>query len=314
MKDILVKSTLTIGLILMVLGLLGCKGLENESESSKVSIDISGLLANMPVASSSSDEPSSEQPEGVSSPTENEAQSAVKTLMVVPLTYSKHGEPYTNETFDDDTEEDFEDDAMNSVNFLQFIQLPTSSSTVELEVPTASDGWQLLAAATKGTVTSAEEIEDSVIVYLGFTNQDFQSADDFNDANVSLEITRYCDQDEEDRPKGCATFDGEKEAIVTSAVEIHQIKINDVDQGNGGNAFPWIVRSSPGTGQITASTAASRLDSIVSAYGSSISKIAVHVTHQLSDGKSPACKALDYNSSVASFRTECGEQVNTRNY
>ena len=54
MKSRILKSIVTIAIFAMVVGLFGCKDLDSDSSSSKVSIDISGLLANLPVSSSSS--------------------------------------------------------------------------------------------------------------------------------------------------------------------------------------------------------------------------------------------------------------------
>ena len=326
MKKLILQSTIALALAAMLIGLLSCKEMNSNEDSSKISVDISGLLAQLPAQSSSSSassqsvSQSSQVSAQVSSPPENDAQSAVSTLIVVPLTYSKNGKPYSNSDFDESTESNLEDDAINSAGFLQFIQLPTSSSTVEIEVPATSEGWQLLAAATKDKLESADEFEDAVIYYIGFTEQAFTSADDFNDANVSLELKRHCDQDSNNRPKGCATFDSNQIAVVTSAVEIIELVVT-TDGGTysatGSPIFPWRVKESGGS--FDAATATTNLQTTLSnlmggaALGETITNIAVHATHQESDGKSSACK--NENGTTASvYATLCGEQVYSRDY
>jgi hypothetical protein len=309
-------------LALMTLGLAGCKSLD--SDTTKVSIDISGVLDNLATNSSSSSTSNSPQnSDRISSPEPSDAQTAVKTLLIVPLTFSKHGQPYSFDTFDDDTEEDFEDDAANSANFIKYIQLPTASDTVEIEVPTISEGWQLLSAATVEKVEDSGDIEDATLAYIGFTTQAFKTADGFNkatEAERTLTLKRHCDQSE-NRPKGCATFDGSKKAIVTSAVEIHRVDINGSEQDEGSNTFPWIVRTALDSNEISADTAESRLDAMATAFGKdSITEITIYVTHQKSASAQArtGCTALKFASGSLAFKEKCtadgAYQENSRSY
>lgn len=306
MKKLILQSTIAIALVGMLIGLLSCKDMNTNEDSSKISVDISGLLAQLPANNSSSSASSqsvsqSSQVSGqVASPPENDAQSAVSTLIVVPLTYSKNGEPYSNSDFDESKESNLEDDAINSAGFLQFIQLPTSSSTVEIEVPTTSEGWQLLAAATKDKLESADEFEDAVIYYIGFTEQAFESADDFNDANVTLELKRHCDQDAANRPNGCATFDGSRLAAVTDAVEIHKIEFDG--SADASLTYPIIVRD-PAGANTSPSDAESNLNGL--AAKDTANNITIFVTHQLSNGASTACKDAtnDYENKCGGYQT-----------
>ena len=307
MKNYIVKSTILVGMVIFAIGILGCKNMENNtSDSSKVTVDISGLTKNLATNSSSS-QGSSESPQ-LSSP-DNDAQTAVQTLVIVPLTHAIHGEAYNIEKFDEAADEDFGEDAVNSANYLQVIQLPTSATTVEIEVPNISDGWQLLAAATVEEVVSAEEVGDATLAYIGFTADSYDSADDFGDSDTTLTMVRHCDQDDADMPKGCATFDGDKEAIATSAVEIHQIDINGTDQGDGGNAFPWIVRASPGGGEINVTTAETYMDNIVTSYVGTVNSITVYATHQMSDAAQArtGCTASTSSANIIAKCTEDGE-------
>ncbi len=321
MKKLILQSTIAIALVGMLIGLLSCKGMNTNEDSSKISVDISGLLAQLPANNSSSSASSqsvsqSSQVSGqVASPPENDAQSAVSTLIVVPLTYSKNGEPYSNSDFDESKESNLEDDAINSVGFLQFIQLPTSDSTVEIEVPSTSEGWQLLAAATKDKLESADEFEDAVIYYIGFTEQAFTSADDFNDANVTLELKRHCDQDATNRPKGCATFDGNKDPIVSHAVEIQGVDINGspTPDGMGGNpGLPWLVRS----GDSSVTDVEGYLNTIITNSGGkgAVSNTKIWVTHQLSHGKSADCADNVAGDGTSDYNDKCGFQSYSRDY
>lgn len=295
--------------LVLVLSLFGCKGSDSESGSSTVTIDISGLKQQLLTADN---EAASTGPSRVQSPGASEAQDTVKTLMIAPITYSTHGVPYTMDNFDEDTEDDFENDAANSINFLQFIQLPTSKNTVEVSVPAISEGWQLLAAATSNKVEEVGDIGDdgdgATLVYIGFTEEAFTSASDFTNANVTLTMKRHCDQDDEDQPKGCATFDGDIEAIVTDAVEIHGVKING-DMQSSSYPFPWIVRSNAEGDEISADEAEGRLNNIVTAFGDEtlIESITVLSTHQLSvvnDGNTD-CRNLDSGDTTSDFIEYC---------
>ncbi len=321
MKKIILTSAIVIAMVALSIGLLGCKEMNSNDDTKKITLDISGLLAQLPVSSSSSASSSqsvsqsSQMSSQVSSPPENDAQSAVKTLMVVPLTYSKHGTPYSSSDFSQATEEDLEDDAINSAGFLQFIQLPTSGSTVELEVPTVSDGWQLVAAATSETVESADKLEDAKIYYIGFTTQAFKSAEEFNSANPTLTLKRHCDQDAVNRPNGCATFDGNKDGIVTSAVEIHELYINGIPQSCSalsGGPFPWDVS----TDALAVTRTTNLTDCVDNDWaGGTITSLKLNVTHKQSDGKSIACQTAGGADTTTDYYNKCsGFQTYIREY
>ncbi len=296
--------------MLLSLSLFGCKGSDSDTGGVMLTIDISALKQQL---LTTSNESASTGPSMLESPDTSPAQNTVKTLMIAPITYSNHGEAYSMDSFDKDAEDDFENDAANSIDYLQFIQLPTSRDTVEVTVPAISDGWQLLAAATSNKVEEVGDLgddgNDASLVYVGFTEQSFTSAEDFRDAgDVVLTLKRHCDQDDDDQPKGCATFDGHKEAIVTDAVEIHGVKINGTMQSSS-NPFPWIVRSGPSGDEISAADAEARLNGIVGLFGnaSSITNITVLSTHQLSavnDGNSD-CRNLTASDATADFIENC---------
>jgi hypothetical protein len=305
-----IKNCLSwVAVFTLALSLFGCKGTDSDSGSKTLRIDISGLKQQLVASSSNSS--SADNLENVDSPEVSPAQDSVKTLMIAPITYSNHGVPYSMDTFDKDTEDDFENDAANSINYLQFVQLPTAQDYVEVSVPAISQGWQLLAAATSNKVEEVGDIDDdgagASLVYVGFTEEAFTSADDFTKANATLTMKRHCDQDDEDQPKGCATFDGDKEAIVTDAVEIHGVKVNGIMQSN--QTFPWVVRPDAAGAEFSVAQAESGLNSIISAFGdpSLITSITVLSTHQLSavNKTNTVCRNLTTGDTTSDFIIKC---------
>ncbi|MBU2512853.1 hypothetical protein KJ966_16060 [bacterium] len=319
MEKLIKRGILIVVSMVLIATLSTCKS--SDQEKSTVSIDISALKENLFIAESSSqsDSVNRSESQASASDTSNDAQDAVVTLMIAPLTFVNHGKKYRVEDFGEATETDLENDAVNSIDFLQFVQLSGSSSTVEIEVPTISSGWQLIAVVTNVAIADVEDFKsdenDGAMKYIGFTDESFTSASDFESANPTLTLQRYCDQGEENRPKGCATFDGgvPAKAIVTAAVEIHGVSINGVSQ-TPSTPFPWIVRATPNSNQLSAAAAATALQGIYNSYGSTVESITVTATHQLSLGKSTACRALDHESTTTAFDTACGFQTYSRYY
>lgn len=297
----------------VLFALSGCKSVEQDSESNRISIDISGLKKSLVT-------PSSAQSASVNGPnyvavTESQAQESVLSLLIAPITHSAHGKPYSSdEPFTDDVGDDLEDDAPNSANYIQFIDLPTDQNYVDVEVPSISDGWQLVAAAFKTRVTNiddmTDEANDNAIAYIGFTEKAYTSVDDFNANPVTLKLKRACNQD--NPPKGCAAYDTDKDPILTAAVEIHDILINGASiegslSGWSLPGFPWVVRSNDVSDNV--STYRQHMDSIVSNYGeAAINQIMVKTTHQLSAAfKGTACE----DATGDAILTKCG---NTQDY
>lgn len=283
------SSFITLAALMFVsvlFALSGCKSVEQDSESRRISIDISGLKKNLVT-------PSPAQAASVNGPnyvavSESQAQDTVLSLLITPITFSNHGKPYSsNEPFTDEVGDDLEDDAPNSANYIQFIDLPTDQNYVDVEVPSISDGWQLVAAAFKTRVQNiddmTDEANDNAIAYIGFTEKAYTSVDDFNASPVTLKLKRACNQD--NPPKGCATYDINKDAILTAAVEIQDILINGTTVKNsltgwGLPVFPWVVRNNEVSNNV--STYRQHMESVVSSYGASaINQIIVKTTHQL---------------------------------
>jgi hypothetical protein len=290
--------------------IIGCKFDESDS-STKVRIDISELKKKLVTPSQVSE---SNRNYNVSSPS-SDAQTAVRTLLIAPLTTINHGGPYSpDEPFTSDVEEDLKKDAANSVDYINLVQLPTSKDYVEVEMPAISQGWQLFVAAASLQISSNEDLTDDDKVdslsYVGFTRQSFTSADEFNGANVTLTMRRACLQDT--IPKGCATFNDNKEAVASAAVEILAIEINGTAQTTHAIPFPWVVRSDATQDlaniPVSPSDVEARMNLVRSNFGTSIDLIKVITTHQLSVGQSSNCANLSLTDVTADFKTNCGTQ------
>ncbi|MBU3914014.1 hypothetical protein KKA14_00595, partial [bacterium] len=129
--------------VLFLFALLACKMEKIDSETSTVSIDISPIIQQLAVPSSSVAQTSDEGPSKVSSPVDSPAQDIIKTLIITPLSYTTHGRPYgSTEPVTDAVLDDIEKDVPNSLPYIKFIQLyPGVDTIVELEVPSMSGGW-----------------------------------------------------------------------------------------------------------------------------------------------------------------------------
>ena len=308
MKTTTNRCSFGILVISILFALAGCKSSDAESDKpSTVSIDISALQSQLAVPSSSSSEVA-DDPDKVSSPEASEAQDVINTLIITPLSFSNHGAPYSpDEPVTEAVLDDIEKDVPNSLQFVQFIQLPTSGSTIELEVPSISEGWQLLAIGSSATIENLNDFQkdenENAGKYFGFTSEYFTSAKDLTEQSPTLTLKRACNQDEP--PKGCASYNGDKEPAVTAAVEIQSIKVNGSNVSTSDN-YPWVVRSSPDTGinEISKTTAEQRMLEVVSGR-SSISVLTVVTTHQLSEQQSTICKNLTPSDPTSDFVTKC---------
>ena len=294
---------------------VGCK-FDGSDDTTTVRIDISDLKKHLVTPALPAEQSTLNGPSlAVTSPS-SAAQTPVVTLIIAPLTFTNHGKPYSpDEPFTDTVKDDLENDAPNSANFIHFEQLPSDNDYIEVEVPNISEGWQLLAAASTTTFTSIDDMTDNdnndALAYVGFTERAFTSVDDFNTNSGLLEMRRACYQDTP--PKGCATFNENKDAIATDAVEILSIEINGTEEVHGSFPYPWVVRSGAiGTVdnvEISAATALDRMNSVVSTLGKAgITSLKVKTSHQESLGQSAACIALTAASTVSDFETECGIQ------
>ena len=245
------------------------------------------------------------------------ATDAVKTLIIGPLTYENRGRPYTlSEPVTSTVVDDLADDIANSANYLAFVSLPTDQEFIEFEVPLVSSGWQVIAAASRNDIQTVDDLQQQTnkdsLVYHGFSENVYMSAEDINDADLTITLTRACSVDMPEKPKGCATFGENQVAVVTSAVEIIGVKLNDGDYTPALITFPLIVRDTPVAGQVLPSIAEADLESIVVEISASptplISSLTVLTTHRENPTETQTCRELLDTDSVAAYQAQCEVQ------
>lgn len=311
MKKTLIQYRFGFTLLMVIFVLAGCKSDSDES-SNKVLIDISGLKSKLVAASSPSSAPaqSGVSQSGIPVDDSSPAQTPVTTLIITPIIFTNHGKPYsTDEPFTDAVADDMEKDAPNSIDFIKFIDLSGSENTVEVEVPNISDGWQLLAAASKVPLENVDDMtkeeNDNALAYVGFTEDYYVDAEDFESKNPTLTLKRACYQDE--LPKGCAVYEDNGQANVSSAVEIQGIEINGIAQSPS-PSFPWVVRESPTGDEISVTNAENYMETVYSTFSGTKTTAKVTTTHQLSKNQPSACSELTTAATTTQFTTECGTQ------
>ncbi len=273
---------------------------------------------------------------GVSSaltqPGDSPATSTVNVLIIGSITVNgldgrRGNNPYSIfEPLTSDLKDDLEADLTNSANFIETIILPTSSETVEFKLPPEGAGnWQVVAAAVNfsslsgNTPPTLQEAAEEDILYAGYSSNMYNTPNVLkNGISETLILQRNC-FNETVVPKGCATYsyDISDNPIVTDAVEIVGVKINDTDVSHDiliGPSFPYVVRTSAGSfNQMTASYAIERLKAIRTAFGGSISTLTIITTHSKNPTESSACKVFanvdttsDYNTKI---KNACEKQV-----
>ncbi|MCP4294232.1 MAG: hypothetical protein GY786_01345 [Proteobacteria bacterium] len=261
-------------------------------------------------------------------PGDTEATSAVNVLIIGSITLNgldgrRGNTPYSIfEPLTSTVKDDLEADLTNSANFIKTIILPTSSEMVKFKLPPEGAGnWQVVAVAVNLSSLSGSTppiLQDAVegdILYSGYSSKVYNTPNVLkNGISETLILQRNCFNDSV-IPNGCATYsyDIDDDPIVTDAVEIVGVKINDIDQTH--SSFPMIVRSTASGGkQVLTLGAINNLNAIKSAfpgYPSSIDTLTVITTHTKNPTESSACRAFGdtTNDTTTDIMTACEEQV-----
>lgn len=312
-------AVISIGIYLILFTLLpGCGEFNDNPRETKMklTVDISELKKQFGYSSDSDNEDSLEKTvRSIPELPETEATSAVKSLVIGAIVITARDTPYTtDEALTDDDMEDIEDDVLNSAAYIDFVNLPTSDDTIEFLVPPPSAGnWQVAAIGVNFKMEYLDELDetehDDAVMYYGFTPVFYKYDDIEEDTVFSITMKRNCLANEEIHPNGCATYSNilSDNPIVTSAVEIIDVKIND--ESVSYSDFPIIVRS-----EADAEAAISILNDIKDNYpllgiGDYLTVITTHSLSPLQTDE--ACKALADNPSatVDDLIEYCGDQT-----
>jgi len=239
---------------------------------------------------------------GIDDLEETPATSPVKALVIGAIVITTRDTPYTTDiALTDDEMEDVKDDVLNSAAYIDFVNLPTSEDTIKFSVPPPSAAnWQVVAVGVNFKMDYLEDLDetehDDAIMYYGFTPIFYHYDDIKEDTIIELEMKRNCLANEIWHPNGCATYSNilSVDPIVTSAVEIVDVKINDVSAYSE-NDFPFIVRSEAvsGTNVVTSATAILYLNGIKDYYSLGIGDdLTIETTHSKNLLETDACKAF----------------------
>jgi len=258
---------------------------------------------------------------GIDDLEETPANSAVKSLVVGAIVITARDTPYTmDEALTDEDMDDIEDDVLNSAAYIDFVNLPTSDDTIEFLIPPPSaENWQVAAVGVNFKMDYLEELDedehDDAVMYYGFTPIFYEYDDIEEDTIISLTMKRNCLANDEIHPKGCATYSNvlSDDPIVTPAVEIVDVKINDVSVSY--DDFPIIVRSEAvsDTNVVTKETAINYLKGFRDASSLDIEDtLTVFTTHSKNDiYETELCTDLADNPSatVDELKNNCEVQT-----
>jgi len=289
---------LTVTALGLVMGLLGCKELNNNpppaDESPQVRIDLQSIQRQLGFGEISPSSTSTEKPLFGFSTQDDAVTTPAKSLLIGALAVTRRSTPYTNDiAINRSLTSFFGSDLTDSGDFLRLITLPTSADTIEFKVPPSSAGhWQVLAIAFETQPKLISNLSDTehenAAIYYGITDK-FLSADDIGETPIALKLKRVCLL--ESPPKGCASFAKSLTGtpIVTASVEIVGIKVNGTEFTSSLVNLPIMVRNDAEVSYANTQLATIR-DEIREQL--TVSTLTVQATHTENPLESEACRAL----------------------
>ncbi len=272
----------------------------------------------------------------------------IESLIIGAVVISR-SEPYaSDEPFSDEDGEQLGTDVANSIDSLMSVNLPVYNDTIEIQLPVPSSSqWQVVAVGLSKQITSIadfidEQVEDAddkedIISYIGFTENAYNTNDVNETTPIEIKMRRTCFINKE--TKGCATFynDADGEPIVTSSVDIIDIKYAvgenseksiteaDCETGAGINlndiysnkisadsrfTFPFKVRD-VATSEIVSAAEAKTFFELIRGEGTEIRNfkkgdyISVITAHTESYAEGHDCRDL----TLSDYENECGYQI-----
>ena len=293
--------------------IIGCAEFnDNPAEKEKtISIDIQELQRQVGYSTDSTGNQREELPR-ITGPGDSDATNDVKSIVVGAIVVTSRDTPYSEyEAITDEEWEVFKDEIANSIGYISFVHLPTSEDTIEFSVPPPSAGnWQIFAVGIDFRIDYVEELgedkHDDAIIYRGFA-KDFYTSETIEGETPELTLRRACVTNE--NIKGCATYSNDlnDDPIVTAAVEIIDVKINNVSVDP--NYFPIIVRTEADS-QAAVNTLKGFRDSQSLNVGDTLTVIA---THSKNPNESSDCRAYadDQDATVSDLKDNCETQEYT---
>jgi hypothetical protein len=204
--------------------LAGCFGGGGNRGSGKLSVNIAPIVQQL---GGGGDGQTAARTGMVAGPPPSAAVTPVQTLVVGAIVIDFQNTPIgPNTSITDALKTSLKNAAINSVQFLQLVSLPTSSSTVDFDAPPpGSTHWQIVVVGLRDSPSSFDQIGDNSPIYYGFNtdmagNPVFLTSDTVGDAPLDITMRRACLVAMP--PAGCAQYgaDSLRTPVVTSAVEI----------------------------------------------------------------------------------------------
>ena len=301
-------------LILSVLVITGCKELSNDppEKTGNLVVNLGDIQKQLGLSSSSN------RLESSTVPGNSDATNEVKSLLVGAFVVTTRNTPYAKDVaITDEISENLKDELAGSVDYIQIVNLPTDSDTIEFPYPKSDlSRWQVIAVALDFSIKEfaelGEDAHDSSIIYFGFS-ENFYTAGSIGDTEqVEINMVRACLSN--DTVKGCATYSDSIDGspVVSPAVEILGIRYNaetsDFVPSTG--SFPLIIRSAT-----DATNAESYLETVrgeIVDTGNPITSLTVRSTRTKNPAESAACTDFADNGSatVLDLKDNCEVQLN----
>ncbi|MBI4083359.1 MAG: hypothetical protein HY423_12190 [Candidatus Lambdaproteobacteria bacterium] len=272
----------------MVLALAGCN--DNPGDRGRMSISLSDLQRQLGLIPGGGD--------GTNTAIGADASPATtvpRALILGPIVVraKRTPGPYTlNEGLTDALRKDLENDVTQSVSFIVIQDLPTPATSIEFLAPPETAGnWQVGAVAYTQPIATLANVSDETVsaslAYYGFTDTFLRTAT-LGTTAIPLKMQRACLLDTP--PKGCAQFDDVGNGIVKASVEIWGVYKypnglqTSTTKFGGTNRLTTsqIVRASPGSGEVSESTAVTALNTARTLAGGNTTgdTLAVVATHR----------------------------------
>ncbi len=300
-------------LILPVFVTSGCKELSNDppESSGNMVVNLGDIQKQLSVSSTNNS--SNGQSQSVTVPGSSPASDEVKSLLVGAFVVTTRDTPYTKDVpITDTVEDDLKDELSGSVDYIKIVSLPTEKDYIEFPYPKSElSKWQVIAVALNFDINQFAELgeddHENSILYFGFSDKFYKSNTIGENELVTIDMTRACLSN--NTVLGCATYNDSISGtpIVTTAVEILDVRYNDTVFSTSSVTFPILVHSAGDVAGAVSSLEQVRSE-IISAYGASnITSLTVRTSHSKNTDESAACQS---STSLTDLTDNCENQLN----
>lgn len=265
--------------------LAGCFGGDSSRGTGRIQINLAPIVQQLGGSSTQTTQSSGTHSTLLAGPPASTAVTPVQTLVVGAIVIDFQDTPIGPDTpITDTVKNSLKDAAINSVQFLSLVGLPTSSDTAEFDAPPpGATHWQIVVVGMRDSITSFDQIGDNSPIYYGF-NADangvpfFLSSATVGSQPIDIQIHRACLV--KSPPAGCAQFQTDRTFLATPAVEIVGVYLN----GSITNSL-----TGAGVQNVFDSASATSAEGVITPLLSAATSVRVDTTHKNSAAYGGTC-------------------------